>query len=230
MSGVGVERPRAAMILAAGRGERLRPLTDDTPKPLLWVRGAPLIEHHVRAFARAGIRRLTINLCWLGAAIREHLGDGAQLGVTIHYSDEAPQALEAAGGIVRALPSLGPGPFAVVNADVFTDYPFERLAIGPRADAHLVIVPNPPYHPQGDFGLELDRAVAAATERFTFAGIAVYRAALFAGLADGPRPLRPLLIEAMRANRCTAELYRGVWADVGTAERLRALNAGDAIQ
>jgi len=218
------------MILAAGRGERLRPLTDSTPKPMLRVHGAPLIEHHVRALARAGIRRLTVNLCWLGARIREQLGDGARYGVTIHYSDEAPHALGTAGGIVRALPNLEPGPFAVVNADVFTDYPFERLAIGPDADAHLVMVPNPVHHPQGDFGLELDRAVAVATERLTFAGIAVYRTALFAGLADGPRPLRPLLVEAMSANRCTAERYRGIWADVGTAERLRAVNAGDAIQ
>ena len=218
------------MILAAGRGERMRPLTDVTPKPMLEVRGVPLIERHVRALAGAGIRALTVNLAWLGADIRRHLGDGSRFGVAIRYSEEAPQALETAGGIVRALPMLGTGPFAVVNADVFSDYPFDRLGIGPDADAHLVLVPNPPQHPQGDFGIEGDLALAAAPRRFTFAGIAVYRPALFAGLADGARPLRPVLVEAMAAKRCTAELYHGIWEDVGTPERLRALNSGDRLQ
>ncbi len=230
MSAGGLERPKAAMILAAGRGERMRPLTDATPKPMLEVRGVPLIEHHVRALAGAGIRTLTVNLAWLGGAIRHHLGDGSRFGVAIRYSEEAPGPLEAAGGIVRALPTLEPGPFAVVNADVFSDYPFERLGIAPHADAHLVLVPNPPQHPHGDFGIAGDRAVAAAPRRFTFAGIAVYRTALFAGLADGVRALRPLLVEAMAAQRCTAELYRGLWEDVGTPERLRALNSGDRLQ
>lgn len=218
------ERPRAAMILAAGRGERMRPLTDATPKPMLEVRGAPLIEHHVRALARAGIRSITINLCWLGARIRDYLGDGARFGVSIRYSDEAPQALEAAGGIVRALASLEPGPFAVVNADVYSDYPFGGLRIGADVDGHLVLVANPAQHPQGDFGLDRGRAVAGTSPRFTFAGIAVYRTAMFAGLGDGVRPLRPVLVEAMAKRRCSAELYEGLWEDVGTPERLRALN------
>ena len=219
-------RPRAAMILAAGRGERMRPLTDSTPKPLLVARGAPLIEHHVRALSRAGIAEITINLCWLGDKIRDFLGDGSRYGATIHYSDEAPRALETAGGIVRALPHLAPGPFAVVNGDIFTDYPFENLAISADTDAHLVLVPNPPQHPYGDFGLEDGRALPVAARRFTFSGIAIYRAALFAGLVDGVRPLKPVLTRAMEAGRCTAELYTGLWEDVGTAERLTALNAG----
>ncbi len=230
MSAGGLERPKTAMILAAGRGERMRPLTDTIPKPMLEVRGVPLIERHVRALAGAGIRTLTVNLAWLGGAIRRHLGDGSRFGVAIRYSEEAPRALEAAGGIVRALPTLEPGPFVVVNADVFSDYPFEHLGIVPDADAHLVLVPNPPQHPHGDFGIVGARAVAAAPRQFTFAGIAVYRTALFAGLADGARALRPLLVEAMAAQRCTAELYRGLWEDVGTPERLRTLNRDDRLQ
>ncbi len=213
------------MILAAGRGERMRPLTDSMPKPLLIARGAPLIEHHVRALSRAGIAKITVNLCWRGSQIRDFLGDGSKYGVSIRYSDEAPQALEAAGGIVRALAHLAPGPFAVVNGDIFTDYPLENLAINPEADAHLVLVPNPPQHPDGDFGLEAGLALASAPSRFTFSGIAVYRERLFAGLADGVRPLKPVLTGAMQTKRCTAELYRGLWEDVGTAERLSALNA-----
>ena len=219
-------RPRAALILAAGRGERMRPLTDTTPKPLLRVRGEPLIEHHVRSLARAGITQIVVNLCWLGGQIRAHLGDGGRYGVSIRYSDEAPTALEAAGGIVRALPLLLPGPFAVVNGDIFCDYPMERLALAPDFDAHLVLVPNPPQHPRGDFGLEGGRALPVAPRQFTFAGIALYTTGLFDGLADGVRPLRPLLVEAMAAGRCSAEFYDGTWADVGTPARLAALNAG----
>ncbi len=230
MSDPALARPWAAMILGAGRGERMRPLTDTTPKSMLEVRGVPLIERHVRALAGAGIRTLTVNLAWLGADIRRHLGDGSRFGVEIRYSEEAPRALETAGGIVRALPTLEPGPFAVVNADVYSDYPFERLGIAAQADAHLVLVPNPPQHPRGDFGLDGGWALADAPRRFTFAGIAVYRTALFAGLDDGVRALRPLLVEAMAAKRCTAELYRGIWEDVGTPERLRALNSGDRLQ
>ena len=227
---VGGQRPTAALLLAAGRGERMRPLTDRTPKPMLRVAGAPLIEHHVRALARAGIRRIAVNLCWLGEQIREHLGDGGRFGVAIRYSEEAPRALEAGGGIVRALPLLAPGPFAVISGDVFTDYPFERLAIGAGAGAHLVLVPNPVQHPQGDFALQSGRALAEGGPRYTFSGIAVYRAELFAGLADGPRPLKPLLLQAMTAGRCAAELYRGLWEDVGTPQRLRALNDGPAVE
>ena len=219
------ERPRVAMILAAGRGERLRPVTDTTPKPLLQVRGRPLIERHVTALASAGIDRIVINLAWLGAQISEYLGDGARYGAAIVYSDEQPQALETAGGIIRALPHLGRAPFAVVNGDIYTDFPFETLGLAPDRDAHLVLVPNPPQHLRGDFGLEQGMALADAASRYTFSGIAMYRDAFFAGCADGVRPLKPMLLRCMAVKRCSAELYTGPWEDVGTPERLQALNA-----
>ena len=219
------ERARIAMILAAGRGERLRPLTDTVPKPLLRVRGQPLIERHVMGLVRAGVERIVINLAWLGPRISEYLGDGARYGAAIVYSEEHPRALETAGGIIRALPHLGPGPFAVVNGDIYTNFPFETLRLAPDRDAHLVLVPNPPQHPGGDFGLEQGLALSEAANRYTFSGIAMYRDAFFAGCADGVLPLKPLLLRSMAAERCSAELYRGVWEDVGTPERLQALNA-----
>jgi MurNAc alpha-1-phosphate uridylyltransferase len=219
------ERPLAAMILAAGRGERLRPLTDTTPKPLLRIHGQPLIERHVIGLVRAGISRLVINLAWLGSQIREYLGDGARYGATIVYSEEQPRALETAGGIIRAMPHLEPGPFAVVNGDIYTNFPFETLMVAADREAHLVLVPNPPQHPRGDFGLEQGVALPAAAMQYTFSGIAMYRRAFFAGYADGVRPLKPLLLRSMAATRCSAELYTGMWEDVGTPERLQALNA-----
>ena len=220
-----VERPRTAMILAAGRGERLRPLTDTIPKPLLRVRGQPLIERHVMGLVRAGVERIVINLAWLGAQISEYLGDGARYGAAIVYSDEQPHALETAGGIIRALPQLGRAPFAVVNGDIYTDFPFETLGLAPDRDAHLVLVPNPPQHLRGDFGLEQGMALADAASLYTFSGIAMYRDAFFAGCADGVRPLKPMLLRCMAVKRCSAELYTGPWEDVGTPERLQALNA-----
>jgi N-acetyl-alpha-D-muramate 1-phosphate uridylyltransferase len=219
------ERPRVAMILAAGRGERLRPLTDTIPKPLLRVRGQPLIERHVTALARAGMERIVINLAWLGSQIREYLGDGSRYGVTILYSEEHPRALETAGGIFRALPQLAPGPFAVVNGDIYTDFPFESLEVASDRDAHLVLAPNPPQHPLGDFGLEQGMALPEAARKFVFTGIAVYRSAFFADCSDGVFPLKPLLLRSMIAKRCSAQLYDGVWEDVGTPQRLQALNA-----
>ena len=213
------------MILAAGRGERLRPMTDTIPKPLLRVRGQPLIERHVVGLVRAGIKRIVINLAWLGSQISEYLGDGARYGATIIYSEEQPRALETAGGIFRALPHLAPGPFAVVNGDIYTNFPFETLELASDQDAHLVLVPNPPEHPQGDFGLEQGLALSAAASQYTFSGIAMYRCAFFAGCTDGVFPLKPLLLRSMAANRCSAQLYAGVWEDVGTPERLQALNA-----
>jgi MurNAc alpha-1-phosphate uridylyltransferase len=213
------------MILAAGRGERLRPMTDTTPKPLLRVRGQPLIERHVMRLARAGVERIVINLAWLGSQIREYLGDGSRYGVAIVYSEEQPRALETAGGIVRALPHLGPAPFAVVNGDIYTDFPFETLEVAADRDAHLVLAPNPPQHPRGDFGMEQGLALGAAATQYTFSGIAMYRSAFFAGCTDGVFPLKPLLLRSMAAKRCSAELYTGVWEDVGTPERLSALNA-----
>ena len=217
------ERPRAAMILAAGRGERMRPLTDTTPKPLLLVRGQRLIEWHVQRLVHAGIERIVINLAWLGGQIRDYLGDGARYGAAISYSDEAPRALETGGGIFRALPKLSPGPFAVVNGDIYTDFPFETLAIEMQYDSHLVLVPNPNYL-RGDFGLQNGKAMASAAELFTFSGIAVYRDAFFAAVEDGAFPLKPLLLRSMAAGRCSAQFYTGLWEDVGTPERLAALN------
>jgi MurNAc alpha-1-phosphate uridylyltransferase len=219
------DRASVAMILAAGRGERLRPMTDDTPKPLLKVRGQPLIERHVIGLVRAGIERIVVNLAWLGSQISDYLGNGERYGVAIVYSDEKPHALETAGGIFRALPQLAPGPFAVVNGDIYTDFPFKTLKIAAGRDAHLVLVPNPPQHPRGDFGLEHGLARSAAVHTYTFSGIAMYRSEFFSGCTDGIFPLKPLLTRAMAANRCSAEVYMGLWEDVGTPERLQALNA-----
>jgi MurNAc alpha-1-phosphate uridylyltransferase len=212
------------MVLAAGRGERMRPLTDRTPKPLLTVRGKPLIEYHLERLARAGIERVVVNLAWLGDMIRGALGDGARFGLRIDYSDEAPRALETGGGIHRALPMLGTGAFLAVNGDVFTDFPFDRLELPPQRDAHLVLVPNPPQHPRGDFGVDAGLALAESETRYTFSGIAIYRPELFAGCAEGAFPLKPLLTRSMAAGRCSAQIYRGLWQDVGTVERLEGLN------
>jgi MurNAc alpha-1-phosphate uridylyltransferase len=213
------------MILAAGRGERMRPLTDGTPKPLLKVRGETLIERHVIGLARAGITRIVINLAWLGPQIRDYLRDGARFGAAITYSEETPQALETGGGIVRALPHFTPGPFAVVNGDIYTDFPFDSLALAGDRDAHLVLASNPAHNSQGDFGWEAGLALPAAAVRYTFTGIAVYRAAFFAGCTDGVFPLKPLLLRSMAAKRCSAQLYTGLWEDVGTPQRLAELNA-----
>jgi N-acetyl-alpha-D-muramate 1-phosphate uridylyltransferase len=218
-------RPRKAMILAAGRGERMRPLTDATPKPLLAVQGRPLIERHVQALVGAGIFHIVINLSWLGSQIRDFLGDGSRYGASISYSDETPRALETGGGIVRALKYLSPGPFLVVNGDIFTDFPFATLSVDADHDVHLVLVPNPIQHPQGDFGLSAGRALAKADKRYTFAGIAVYRIEFFKDHLNGAFPLKPLWLDSMAQNRCSAQLYTGLWEDVGTPQRLAALNA-----
>ncbi len=212
------------MILAAGRGERMRPLTDTTPKPLLRVHGQPLIERHVKRLVHAGMERIVINLAWLGGQIRDYLGDGARFGAAIIYSDETSRALETGGGIFRALPHLSPGPFAVVNGDIYTDFPLDALRLAADRDVHLVLVPTPSYL-KGDFGLEGGEALAHAAERYTFSGIAVYRPAFFAGCVDGVFPLKPLLVRSMEAGRCSAQLYAGLWEDVGTPERLAAFNA-----
>jgi N-acetyl-alpha-D-muramate 1-phosphate uridylyltransferase len=220
-----LERPRVAMILAAGRGERMRPLTDRAPKPLLEVHGKPLIQYHLERLAHAGITEVVINLAWLGAMIRERLGDGSAYGLGIRYSEESPHALETAGGIFRALPLLGKGAFLVMNGDVFTDYPVSHASLAANRDAHLVLVPNPPQHAQGDFGLEHGLALPSAPIQYTFSGIAVYRPEFFANCVDGAFPLKPLLLRSMEARRCSAEIYAGIWEDVGTPERLAALNA-----
>jgi MurNAc alpha-1-phosphate uridylyltransferase len=212
-----------AMLLAAGRGERMRPLTDQTPKPLLTVRGKPLISYHLERLARGGVREVVINVAWLGQHIRAALGDGSGFGLSIQYSEEGARALETGGGIFEALPLLGAGPFLVVNADVFTDLDFTQLEMAGDAWAHLVLVPNPPQHPNGDFALEDRHVVEQGDPRFTYSGIGLYRAALFAGCERGRFPLKPLLQRAIAAQRLHGEIYRGPWSDVGTAERLAAL-------
>lgn len=212
------------MILAAGRGERMRPLTDDIPKPLLPAGGRTLIEHTILALAAAGLRDLVINHAHLGAKIVATLGDGGRYGAHIVYSDESSGALETAGGICRALPLLDSDPFAVVNGDIYTDYPFERLPRRLDGLAHLVLIDNPAHHPQGDFTL-CDGAVQAdGAPRLTFSGIGVYRHALFEGCTGGRQPLAPLLRAAMARGLVTGEHYRGYWSDIGTPERLAALD------
>lgn len=218
--------PHRAMLLAAGRGERLRPITDTVPKPLVTVAGKPLIAYHLEALARAGIRDVVINLSWLGEKIRTALGDGARYGMHIAYSDEGPVPLETGGGIHRALPLLGPEPFLVVNADVWTDMDFSRaLTLDSDADAWLLLAPNPPHHPRGDFGLSGDFVVESEADRFTYTGIGVYRPQFFAGCAAGKFPLLPLLKRAIAARRLRGEVYRGEWLDIGSPERLAWLDA-----
>lgn len=214
-----------AMILAAGRGERMRPLTDDCPKPLLNAGGRPLIDWHLEALARAGFDRVVINTAWQGRKLRAYVGDGGSRGLDVRYSDEGDHALETAGGIAHALPLLGPRPFVVINGDIHTDYPFERLALPAGHLAHLVLVDNPPQHPEGDFALDGARVTPGARARLTFAGIGVYRPALFSGLPAQPVRLAPLLRGAIAAGLVSGEHYRGAWHDIGTPERLRELDA-----
>lgn len=214
-----------AMILAAGRGERMRPLTDFTPKPLLEAGGKPLIAHHLEALRSAGIREVVINLAHLGEKIRAALGDGRALGLTITYSREPQGALETGGGILQALPLLGSGPFVVVNGDVWTDYPFSRLPVSPPGLAHLVLVDNPPQHPEGDFALCGERIMSGGTLLLTFSGISVLRPELFAQCAPGRFPLTPLLRQAMAQGQVSGEYYGGAWFDIGTPQRLAWLDA-----
>ncbi len=214
-----------AMILAAGRGERMRPLTDHTPKPLLHVGGKPLIVHHIEALRVAGFRDLVINLGHQGERIREALKNGRHLGVRIDYSLEPEGALETGGGIFQALPLLGPEPFLVVNGDIWCDYPFGRLPREPAGLGHLVLVNNRPHHPEGDFALQDGRIFHEGANRLTFSGISVLRPDLFAGCIPGRFPLAPLLRDAMIDGDIGGEYYPGVWRDIGTPERLRELDA-----
>lgn len=217
---------KRAMILAAGRGERMRPLTDNRPKPLLQVGGKPLIEHHLAALASAGIGDVVINLAWQGEKLRSALGSGERFGIAIHYSDEGATALETGGGIFQALPWLVPGPFIVINGDIWTDWRVHgQLAMGAHDLAHLVLVPNPAHHPQGDFGLAGSRLVEAPGAQFTFSGIGLYREEFFAGCRPGAFPLLPLFKRAIRDGRISGEVHCGRWYDVGTPERLATLDA-----
>ncbi|MBS4687413.1 nucleotidyltransferase family protein [Aeromonas sobria] len=212
-----------AMILAAGRGERMRPLTDLLPKPLLAVGGKPLIVHHIDKLKAAGVTEMVINHAWLGHKLVETLGDGSALGVTIHWSAEE-SALETAGGIVQALPLLGAEPFLVINGDTWLDVDYRTLVSQPLGDdlAHLWLVPNPPQHPTGDFALQAGRVMD--TPAFTFSGVGLYDPAAFAGLSCGARKLAPLLREWMAQGRVGGSLLAGEWRDIGTVERLRELD------
>jgi MurNAc alpha-1-phosphate uridylyltransferase len=213
-----------AMILAAGRGERLRPLTDETPKPLIPIAGKPLIEYHLEALAGSGFREIVINQGHRGDQLPAVLGDGARWGVRIHWSDEQPEALETGGGIFKALPMLGASPFLVINGDVFTDYPFSRLRAVKCDWAHLVMVPNPDHNPDGDFRLHGGRIRQNGGDRLTFSGIGVYNPRLFNDCKPGKFSVVPLLKAAMTDHLVTGEAYVGSWDDIGTPRRLDNLN------
>ena len=213
------------MILAAGRGNRMRPLTDHRPKPLLAAGGKPLIQHQIERLAAAGFRELIVNHAHLGQQIESTLGDGVHLGVSIRYSAEGEgRALETGGGIFRALPLLGPEPFVVVNADVWTDFDFQRLSLAAGDLAHLVLVKNPPHHPGGDFCLVAGRVQPQGEPRFTFGGIGLYHPELFAGCQEGAFPLAPLLRRALGQGRVGGQLHKGHWLDIGTPDRLAELD------
>nr|VFJ64095.1 MAG: MurNAc alpha-1-phosphate uridylyltransferase [Candidatus Kentron sp. FM]VFJ64628.1 MAG: MurNAc alpha-1-phosphate uridylyltransferase [Candidatus Kentron sp. FM]VFK09038.1 MAG: MurNAc alpha-1-phosphate uridylyltransferase [Candidatus Kentron sp. FM] len=243
-----------AMILAAGRGKRMRPLTDRIPKPLLPIAGRSLIVHLIHRLVREGYRDLVINIAYKGNHIETALGNGTAFGARIRYSRESPAALDTGGGILNALPLLGADPFLVINGDIWTDYPFSRLSAPPPPGlAHLVLVPNPPHNAYGDFGLlpegitALDRDTLPGSglpareasrppharfrlsnhqgERLTFTGMGVYRPALFSDCEPGKFPLGPILRRAVDAGQVTGERYTGEWQDIGTPARLRLLSS-----
>ncbi|MDY0248435.1 MAG: nucleotidyltransferase family protein [Pseudomonas sp.] len=213
-----------AMILAAGKGERMRPLTLHTPKPLIPVAGVPLIEYHLRALVQAGIREVVINHAWLGDKIEAHLGDGERFGLHITYSKES-QPLETGGGIYKALPLLGDEPFIVVNGDVFTDYDFSMLLQPLHGLAHLVLINNPKHHLDGDFSLQEGCVLSADAETLTYSGIAVLHPKLFADCQVGAFKLAPLLRQAIARGCVSGEHFKGCWIDVGTQDRLVAAEA-----
>lgn len=210
-----------AMILAAGKGERMRPLTLHTPKPLVPVAGQPLIEYHLHALARAGFSEVVVNHAWLGQQIEEHLGDGSRFGLTIHYSPEG-EPLETGGGIFKALPLLGDEPFLLVNGDIWSDFDFAGLRRPLQGLAHLVLVDNPGHHGRGDFRLDAGQVSDGddAPGTLTFSGISVLDPALFDGCQPGAFKLAPLLRQAMASGKVTGEYHPGHWVDVGTLERL----------
>ena len=224
--------PMKAMILAAGEGQRMRPLTLTTPKPLLCVHGTPLIVHHIQRLVAAGITDIIINTAYLGAQIHAALGDGRSFGASIRYSHEGATGLETAGGIRRALPLLGRNPFILVNADIYTDYDYRQLKTPSQTPAHLVLVNNPPQHPKGDFHLEygLVRNLHATTHShhpaptLTYSGIARLHPQLFHDIPPGKHPLAPILRHAADLGQISGEHYQGAWHDIGTPERLEALN------
>jgi MurNAc alpha-1-phosphate uridylyltransferase len=213
-----------AMILAAGRGERLRPLTDSIPKALCRVNHIPLIEHHVINLAKAGFSHLVINHAHLGGLIRRHLGKGGRFGVDIEYSPEPPGGLETGGGIVNALPLLGNAPFITVNADIFTDYNFAKLRLPKTSLIHLVLIKKPFYLPHADFGLSHELKLQNNSREYTFPGIAVYHPQVFSHLKIGRYSVVPLMRETAEQQQATGEIFSGKWFDIGTEERLTLAN------
>lgn len=215
-----------AMILAAGRGERLRPLTDTTPKPLLQAGPKRLIEYLIESLVDAGFDELVINYAHLGDQFPAVLGNGSRYGASIEYSPESEGGLETAGGIIHALPLLGDEPFIVVNGDIWTDYDFRRLQQFKSATdwCHLVMVDNPPHNPDGDFAIENGRLTLNKTASHTFSGIGWYHPALFEGLDDRKRPLKPIIEKAIQLQRISGEYHSGQWSDIGTVERLEQLS------
>jgi N-acetyl-alpha-D-muramate 1-phosphate uridylyltransferase len=213
-----------AMILAAGRGERMRPLTDVTPKPLLEVAGKALIVHQIEALESAGVDEIVINTGYLGEQIQYELGTGSMFGVDIVYSDEGENTLETAGGIIQALPLLGDDPFIVTNADIYTDFDYQLLPEEPDFDAHLVLVNNPPHNPKGDFVFENGRIIEQGAQKLTYSGIAMFYPHFFENCTPGRAPLAPLLHLATKTNRLGGQHYTGIWFDIGTPTRLKEIN------
>lgn len=215
-----------AMILAAGRGERLRPHTDITPKPLIQVGKHRLIEYHLLNLASAGIRDVVINVSWLAEQITQTLGDGSDYELSITYSDEGAEALETAGGIINALPHLGDDPFVVINGDIWCDYDLSRLVdMEMQHEAHLVLVNNPEHNTEGDFAFEQGLVRNSGEHMLTYSGIGVYTTAFFAGIAPGKKALAPILRKKSEEDRVSGEVYTGQWVDIGTIERLAQLRS-----
>lgn len=212
-----------AMILAAGRGERLRPMTDEIPKCLVEVRGETLLERHLRNVQAAGIRTVVINLGWLGDRVVERIGSGERYELEVIYSQEGDNILETGGGIHKALPHLGDAPFLVVNADIYTDMPVPRIELADEHVGHLVLVPTPEYREHGDFNIEGGLVRNGERAQYTFSGVAIYRPEFFDGCEAGRFPLAPMLREAADQGYLSGSLYEGLWADVGTPERLSML-------
>ena len=213
-----------AMILAAGRGERMRPLTDSTPKPLLKVKGIPLIEHQLLALMAAGVEEFVINTAVMGEQIQQYLGKGEKLGIKIQYSDEGDDPLETAGGIINALPLLGNEAFIVANADIYTDFNYGNLPKDIVTDVHLVLVNNPDHHPDGDFALIDGMVSAGGGPRYTYSGIGLFHPKLFTGIRAEHRALAPILFAAAEKGRVSGQLHRGIWSDIGTPQRLEEAN------
>ena len=214
-----------AMILAAGRGERLRPLTDEIPKPLIEVGGRTLLERHLDKVRSSGIKTVVINLGWLGDMIVERVGSGTQYGLEVVYSQEGDDILETGGGIHKALPMLGSQPFLVVNADIYTDMPVPEMSLEDRCLGHLVMVPTPDYRECGDFNIDAGLIRNDANATYTFSGVAIYRPEFFARCEAGRFSIAPMLREAADCGQLSGSLYEGLWADAGTPDRLVELKA-----